>query len=543
MEANTSRIVSLNGSNYHVWKGKMEDLLYVKDYYLPVFTTKKPENKIDAEWTILHRKVCGYIRKWVDDNVLNHICEETHARTLWNKLEQLYARKTRNNKLFLIKQMMRLKYTDGSHITDHLNAFQSIINQLAGMGIKFEDEIQGLWLLGTLPDTWETFRTSLSNSAPDGVITMELAKGSILNDETRRKSQGSSSQLDVLVTEKQGRSQSRGPSNRGAHDEVLQTVEKIEQEENYNNQKNKHKKDDDGNDNIEVNTTTDEFFVCDFGVVKMGNTGLSRIAGIGDICLKFDTGMELVLHNVKHVSDMRLNIISTGLLDEDGYHNSSGNGLWKVILGSLIVVREKRESKLYMTHSKISKSIVNAVDNDDMTELWHKRLGHMSEKGMSILSKKNVLSGVHDINLKKCSHCLAGKQTRLAFKSRSPFRMENILDLVHSDVCGPMKTKTLGGCSYFVTFIDDHSRKVWVYTLKTKDQVLDVFKQFHALVERQTGKKLKCIRTDNGGEYIGPFDAYCREHGIQHQKTPPKTPQLNGLAELGDGTLVHSVIY
>nr|GEY22327.1 retrovirus-related Pol polyprotein from transposon TNT 1-94 [Tanacetum cinerariifolium] len=68
----------------------------------------------------------------------------------------------------------------------------------------------------------------------------------------------------------------------------------------------------------------------------------------------------------------------------------------------------------------------------------------MSEKGMSILSKKNVLSGVHDINLKKCSHCLAGKQTRRAFKSHPSFRMENILDLVHSDVCGPMKTKTLG---------------------------------------------------------------------------------------------------
>ncbi|GKF33220.1 retrovirus-related pol polyprotein from transposon TNT 1-94 [Tanacetum coccineum] len=149
-----------------------------------------------------------------------------------------------------------------------------------------------------------------------------------------------------------------------------------------------------------------------------------------------------------------------------------------------------------MTHPKISKSIVNAVHNDDMTELRHKRLGHMSEKGMSILSKKNELSSVHDINMKKCSHCLAGKQTRLAFKSHSPFKMENILDLVHFDVYGPMKTKTLGGCSYFVTFIDDHSRKVWVYTLKTKNQVLDVFKQFHALVERQTGKKLKCIRTD-----------------------------------------------
>nr|GEV02725.1 retrovirus-related Pol polyprotein from transposon TNT 1-94 [Tanacetum cinerariifolium] len=580
----------------------MEDLLYVKDYYLLVFTTEKPKNKKDVEWTIFHRQICGYIRKWVDDNVLNHICEETHARTLWNKLEQLYAQKTRNNKLFLIKQMMRLKYTDGSPITNHLNDFQGIINQLAGMGIKFEDEIQGLWLLGTLPDTWETFRTSLSNSARDGVITIELAKGNILNEEMRRKSQGSSSQSDVLVTERQGRSQSRGPSNKGNHRsssskgkfadvecylyhkkghtmKFYRQLKKENKKKNYNNQKNKHKKDDDGDDNIEVNTTTDEFFVCydydmvnlanddsswildsgatchvatqkdyyssytpgDFGVVRMGNTGLSRIAGIGEICLKFDTKMELVLHNVKHVPDMRLNIISIGLLNEDGYHNSSSNGLWKVTLGSLIVARGKRESKLYMTHPKISKSIVNVVDNDDMTELWNNRLGHMSENGMAILSKKNVLSGMHDINLKKCSHCLAKKQTRLAFKIRSPFRMENILDLVHYDVCGPMKTKTLGGCSYFVTFIDDHSRKVWVYTLNTKDQVLDVFKQFHALVERQTGKKLKCIQTDNEGEYIGPFDAYCIEHGMQHQKTPPKTPQLNGLAEWMNRTLVERV--
>ncbi|GJW69317.1 retrovirus-related pol polyprotein from transposon TNT 1-94, partial [Tanacetum coccineum] len=161
----------------------------------------------------------------------------------------------------------------------------------------------------------------------------------------------------------------------------------------------------------------------------MGNTGRSRIAGIGDICLKFDTGMELVLHNVKHVPDTRHTIISTGLLDEDGYYNSSSNGFWKVTLGSLIMARGKRESNLYMTYPKISKSIVNAVDNHDMTELWNKRLGHMSEKGMSILSKKNMLSRVHDINLKKCSHCLAGKQTRLAFKSRFPFRMEKILDL------------------------------------------------------------------------------------------------------------------
>jgi transposase InsO family protein len=604
METNSSRMILLNGSNYHVWKAKMEDLLYVKDYYLPVFATDKPENKTDAEWEILHRQVCGYIRQWVEDNVLNHIIGESHARTLWNKLEELYARKTGNNKLFLIKKLIKLEYRDGTPVADHLNAFQGIVNQLSGMGIKFDEEIQGLWLLGTLPDSWETFRTSLSNSAKDGVITMELAKNSIMNEEMRRKSQGSSSHSDVLVTERRGRSQSRGPSNRGnqrgtsssskgkfadvecyycgkkGHTQrYCRQAKKENKKANYKNQKNNQKKDDGGNDNTEVNAITDEFFVCcdfdmvnvthddlswiadsgatchvatrrdfyssytpgDYGVVRMGNTGLSKIVGIGEVRLKFDTGMELVLHNVKHVPDMRLNVISTGLLDDDGYYNGFGNGKWKLTLGSLIVGRGEKVSKLYVTHPKISCNNVNAVENVDMSELWHKRLGHMSKKGMSILSKKNVLSGVHDVSLSKCSHCLAGKQTRVAFKSHSPFRMEKILDLVHSDVCGPMKTRSLGGCYYFVTFIDDHSRKVWVYTLKTKDQVLDVFKQFHASVERETGKKLKCIRTDNGGEYIGPFDAYCREQGIRHQKTPPKTPQLNGLAERMNRTLVERV--
>ena len=153
METNTTRMMSLNGSNYNVWKGKMEDLLYVKGFHLPVFSSDKPEDKSDKKWTLLHRHVCGNIRQWVDDNVLNHVCSVTHARTLWSKLEELYARKTGNNKLFLFKQMISLRYQDGSPMTDHLNSFQGIINQLATMNLKFDDEIQGLWLLGTLPNT------------------------------------------------------------------------------------------------------------------------------------------------------------------------------------------------------------------------------------------------------------------------------------------------------------------------------------------------------------------------------------------------------
>ncbi|RDX79965.1 hypothetical protein CR513_39546, partial [Mucuna pruriens] len=78
----------------------------------------------------------------------------------------------------------------------------------------------------------------------------------------------------------------------------------------------------------------------------------------------------------------------------------------------------------------------------------------------------------------------------LSFKKHPPLRKSELLKLVHSNVCGPLKVKSFSGALYFFTFIDDCSRKLWVYTLKTKHQVLEKFKQFQALVERQSSKKL-----------------------------------------------------
>lgn len=215
MEANTSRMVSLNGSNYHIWKGKMKDLLFVKNLHMPVFATQKPESKTEEEWEFEHQQVCGFIRQWVEDNVYNHIANESHARTMWEKIESLYASKSGNNKLYLLNMLMNLRYREGSSISDHLNEFQGVLDQLSGMGIKFEDEVQGLWLLNTLPDSWETFRISLTNSAPNGVVTMQLVKGGVLNEEVRRKTQGSSSHSEMLVTENRGRSQKKGTKGRG----------------------------------------------------------------------------------------------------------------------------------------------------------------------------------------------------------------------------------------------------------------------------------------------------------------------------------------
>ena len=110
---------------------------------------------------------------------------------------------------------------------------------------------------------------------------------------------------------------------------------------------------------------------------------------------------------------------------------------------------------LYWTMVSSCVDMVNTIERDNSSTLWHKRLSHISEKGLNVLAKNKFLSNFKSVKLEKCEYCLAGKQNRVFFKSYPPSRQTELLELVHSDLCGPMKTKTLGSAIYFVTFIDD----------------------------------------------------------------------------------------
>ena len=104
--------------------------------------------------------------------------------------------------------------------------------------------------------------------------------------------------------------------------------------------------------------------------------------------------------------------------------------------------------------------------------------------------------------------------------------------MVHSDFCGPIKTRSLAGSSYYATFIDDYSRKVWVYFMKAKSEVFDHFKKFKNQVEKETGQYIKCLRLDGGGEYFShEFNRFLDNQGIKRQFTCRYTPQQNGVAE------------
>ena len=107
---------------------------------------------------------------------------------------------------------------------------------------------------------------------------------------------------------------------------------------------------------------------------------------------------------------------------------------------------------------------------------------------------------------------------------------------------GLVNIKSLGGASYYVSFIDDASRKVWVYPMKSKVEVFEIFQKFHVVVERETNKFLKCVRTDNGGEYCSnAFKDYFNRFGIKHEKTVPGTSQQNGVVERMNHTILEKV--
>jgi transposase InsO family protein len=176
--------------------------------------------------------------------------------------------------------------------------------------------------------------------------------------------------------------------------------------------------------------------------------------------------------------------------------------------------------------------------------LWHRRLGHLNCRTLRDMQVKGVVNGLDKEVFKgieqfDCVDCNVMKATRLSFRRWGMRRVDEILKLVHSDICGPIRVDSLGGAKYILTFTDDCSRMSEVFFLKRKSEVFEKFKEYQLRNERATGKKLKTLRTDNGGEFVnGEFDEYLRGLGIRHECTMSYTPQQNGVSERLNRTLV-----
>ncbi|KAL0428010.1 UNVERIFIED_CONTAM: Transposon Ty2-B Gag-Pol polyprotein [Sesamum latifolium] len=131
--------------------------------------------------------------------------------------------------------------------------------------------------------------------------------------------------------------------------------------------------------------------------------------------------------------------------------------------------------------------------------------------------------------------------TKKSFVGQSALA-SGLLDLIHTEVYGPLSTPARGEYSYFITFIEDHSRYDYVYLIRYKSEAFGRFKEYRLEVENQTGHKIKTLLLDRGEEYLsGEFIDYLKENGILSQWTPLGTPQLNGMAERRNRTLLDIV--
>ncbi|CAL8995464.1 unnamed protein product, partial [Prunus brigantina] len=237
------------------------------------------------------------------------------------------------------------------------------------------------------------------------------------------------------------------------------------------------------------------FEELDGGVVLMGNNNACKTQGIGKICLKMHDGTVRELSDVRYVPDMKKNLISLGALESKGLKITMEGGVLKAVHGALVVMKGTRRNNLYFLRgSTILGGAVSPKpptrDSTNTTRLWHMRLGHAGEKALQGLVKQGLLKGAKACKLEFREHCVLGKQTRVKF-GIAIHHTKGILDYVHTDVWGPSKNASWGGSHYFVSFVDDFSRRIWVYTMKRKDEVLKIFPKWKKMIETQSDPRAK----------------------------------------------------
>jgi len=165
--------------------------------------------------------------------------------------------------------------------------------------------------------------------------------------------------------------------------------------------------------------------------------------------------------------------------------------------------------------------------NDDVM-LWHKRLGHASLSLLNKLVSKHLVVGLSSIKFnddKVCDACAREKQVRNSFHLKNCVSTTHPLELLHVDLCGPMKITSRGEKRYVLVIVDDYSRFTWTLLLASKDKTFEKFLVFLERTEKRVGHSLFSLRFDHGKEFeISSFIDYCNEQGVDHNFSAPRTP-------------------
>ncbi|GJY48019.1 retrovirus-related pol polyprotein from transposon TNT 1-94 [Tanacetum coccineum] len=451
-----------------------------------------------------------------------------------SKLETLYMTKSLANKLYLKKKLYTFYMPAGQKISEHIDEFNKIILDLANIHVKFKDEDLALLLLTSLPASYEHFVDTLLYGWEK--LTLEDVMATINSKEIKERYKAKGDDGEGLYvrgrTDRRDSRQSRGKSrSRRLKCYICQSEDHLKRNYSKNNRKKSTgyvKKDEQP---ISSGSTYDDskvmmvmsaqalldwimdsgcsyhmtprldilfdFLECDGGSVQLGDNKECKIRGIGKVRIQLRDGLSFVLHNVRYIPEFKRNLILLGTLEKEGFTVKLQSGKVKVINGSRVVLSGIRRN--------------NCV--------WHKRLGHISEAGLQVLEKQGLFSKKSIGTLNFYENCVLGKSHRISY-GVGRHSTQGVLDYVHSDLWGPSQVESLGGKRYFLSIVDDYSRRVWVYIPGFKHEAFRKFKEWNQLVENQTGRTVKKLRRDNSLEFCNwEFEQLCVESGIAKHLT------------------------
>jgi hypothetical protein len=247
-------------------------------------------------------------------------------------------------------------------------------------------------------------------------------------------------------------------------------------------------------------------------------------------------GRSRVLTDVYFIPSLHSNIISLGQLDENGCKITIEGGIMCILdRARKILARVNRGgNRLYMVRLQITTSVSLLAQHDSDAWLWHGRFGHLHFRALHNLSHKAMVCSIPSIEHVNefCDGCTIRKQHHTPFPRAMTFCVEWQLELMHTDLCGPITPPTTGGKKYFLLIVDDFSRYMWLELIRSEDETLCFFKKVNALAENERGRRLLAFRSDHGGEFnSADFTSFRKENGIRHLTTAPYTTQQNGVVK------------
>ena len=269
--------------------------------------------------------------------------------------------------------------------------------------------------------------------------------------------------------------------------------------------------------------------------VILGNSTSTKVSSVGTVDLEVMVGRKksrITLEDVLFVPKLRVNLLSVSCLMRDNIDLlfDSEQGTCRLMKEGREIGQAHKTGELWTLttlQEKQKEAETQAIPEAYLTsggkglDLWHLRFNHLNQDDLQKMQKNQTVRGLNieggDQVKGNCAGCALGKQHREKLVSIAERRQTEHLDLVHTDLVGPLEVKSIQTHKkYILTFIDDATRRSWIYQLKTKYEVIHWFKHWKAQVELQSGRKVKILRSDGGGEYIGKEMRSCwiAEQGI-----------------------------